>query len=853
MRNDLTHPNEYVIGTTLRFLCKIKEPEILETLVPPIVQNLEHRHSFVRRHAILTIYSIYHLHGLKHLIPEAPNIIYDFLKTEGDATAKRNAFIMLQDCAPDKAAKYLRSIIDEIPQSKHIFQLELLRLLKKLCTTYPSEKSKYLRVIASLMNSKSDAVLYQCATTLASLSSSPIAIQSAASSFVKLVINQSDANVKLIVLDRILDLQKRYPFFMQRMIMDVLRALQCTDIDIKKRVLNIALELVSVRNVDDVMALLKKEFLESHSKPVEQKKEGEYRKSIVRFISKVASKFQKVGEYGLHLLNYVSDSSGYEIIIFVRELVERNPDMREKILEKLTVILPTVNDPLVFRIALWILGTFSESKEQVFESVEAIKLSFKDLTIQKPTESVPDDAVSLSSIGSGEISSSRTSTIIGADGTYQTITYDTNDGRKSTKENKPVSALVQEGNYFLTSVASTTLSKLTLKYRTFSEVSDQDKHKMIAESMLIMCAFLRIGTSGDGGKIPMDDDTISRIKLCIRLLLNPPEKLKNVFVEGTRDAYASILKEKKGEADKKLEEERKELLSSNQPDTFINFSHLKGVNYDAFHFEEDDMLERNSGSKKDDSSPLHRVIQLTGFSDPVYAEATVTNQQYDIILNIMIVNTTRKTLQNVSLELSTIGDLKIVERPQSYILAPLSRQNIKVTVKMSSTETGVIFGNIVFDEAGGNDSSYVVLNDVHVDIMNYIHPSTCSDLKFRSMWQEFEWENKIPIGCSVEGVGLREFLDFILEVSHLGCLTPLNALNGDCEFLSANLCAKSTFGEDALANISIEKTAAGTIEGFIRIRSKTQGIALSLGTQITSKRAEFENRLKEEQKKVKKD
>ena len=42
-----------------------------------------------------------------------------------------------------------------------------------------------------------------------------------------------------------------------------------------------------------------------------------------------------------------------------------------------------------------------------------------------------------------------------------------------------------------------------------------------------------------------------------------------------------------------------------------------------------------------------------------------------------------------------------------------------------------------------------------------------------------------------------------------------------------------TPGEDALANLSIEKTEAGTISGHVRIRSKTQGIALSLGDRIT--------------------
>jgi len=42
------------------------------------------------------------------------------------------------------------------------------------------------------------------------------------------------------------------------------------------------------------------------------------------------------------------------------------------------------------------------------------------------------------------------------------------------------------------------------------------------------------------------------------------------------------------------------------------------------------------------------------------------------------------------------------------------------------------------------------------------------------------------------------------------------------------------FGEDALVNVSVEKKEDGKLGGYIRIRSKTQGIALSLGDRITA-------------------
>lgn len=59
---DLQHPNEFIRGSTLRFLCKLKESELLEPLMPAIRACLEHRHSYVRRNAVLAIYTIYRYH-----------------------------------------------------------------------------------------------------------------------------------------------------------------------------------------------------------------------------------------------------------------------------------------------------------------------------------------------------------------------------------------------------------------------------------------------------------------------------------------------------------------------------------------------------------------------------------------------------------------------------------------------------------------------------------------------------------------------------------------------------------------------------------------------------------------------
>lgn len=133
------------------------------------------------------------------------------------------------------------------------------------------------------------------------------------------------------------------------------------------------------------------------------------------------------------------------------------------------------------------------------------------------------------------------------------------------------------------------------------------------------------------------------------------------------------------------------------------------------------------------------------------------------------------------------------------------------------------------------------------------------------MWTEFEWENRVNVSTAMSYVNLmrrvhsslclasepREYLKHIMKSTNMSCLTPEGAMAGDSDFLSANLYARSLFGrrllaslvssnalivplgEDALANLSIERLESGTITGHVRIRSKTQGIALSLGDRIT--------------------
>uniref|UniRef100_A0A0K6S8R1 Clathrin/coatomer adaptor adaptin-like N-terminal domain-containing protein n=1 Tax=Chromera velia CCMP2878 TaxID=1169474 RepID=A0A0K6S8R1_9ALVE len=122
LRNDLMHPNEFIRGSTLRLLCKVRYFKLLEPLVEPICRNLVHRHNYVRRNAVMCVYSLVKAFGAD-VIPHAPEAIEELLLVEGDLSTKRNAFLFLIHCAQERAVNYLLSVQDALPGLGDIFQL----------------------------------------------------------------------------------------------------------------------------------------------------------------------------------------------------------------------------------------------------------------------------------------------------------------------------------------------------------------------------------------------------------------------------------------------------------------------------------------------------------------------------------------------------------------------------------------------------------------------------------------------------------------------------------------------------------------------------------------------------------
>ena len=318
-------------------------------------------------------------------------------------------------------------------------------------------------------------------------------------------------------------------------------------------------------------------------------------------------------------------------------------------------------------------------------------------------------------------SSNTNSRTVTADGSYATqsalsVTIKVD----KTANIPPLRQYLLNGEFFIGTALANCLVKLALRYRQVVGAGKQS-NSFIAQSMLILTSILHLGKS----KLitqTINDDDFERIALCLMVLTNFCSQngvnveletlLKEIFLSEMRSSLDSMLTSTKSEQEEAKHELKSKKNKCVESDDHLIFTQLMSKNSETMENQFDVSLSQaiagyvgptattalgQKGSNVADllsASKLSKVTQLTGFSDPVYAECYVNVNQYDICLDVLIVNQSSDTLQNCTLELATLGDLKLVEKPQPLVLAPHDFANIKASVKVASTENGIIFGNI---------------------------------------------------------------------------------------------------------------------------------------------------------------
>lgn len=222
-----------------------------------------------------------------------------------------------------------------------------------------------------------------------------------------------------------------------------------------------------------------------------------------------------------------STFASLETILFIREVIEVHPEHRATIFEKICQQLGEMRSHLVIRVALWIIGEYAISQEEVQKAFSAVKRNVGSLPIYP--ESGIDFEEQSTEKGEQEEAKEKapkiiTKTVILADGSYGTQTVVvTEDAAKLAAQGESEAsylplrkALLQTEDDYLASCLAITLTKLAIKSKKNLSKSYQQNS---IDAILIVCAMLKEHQNPKTlkGK-KLDKDSMQRMQLCLKIL-----------------------------------------------------------------------------------------------------------------------------------------------------------------------------------------------------------------------------------------------------------------------------------------------------------------------------------------------
>ena len=373
---------------------------------------------------------------------------------------------------------------------------------------------------------------------------------------------ESDNNVKLIVLDRLLALRDvpSQEKILQELAMDVLRILATPDLEVRRKTLNLGVELVTGRTVNEMVEVLKKEVGKTHNTG-EHEDTGKYRQLLVRTLHSISIKFPDVaGTIIPVLMEFLSDTNemaATDVLVFVREAIQRFPELRTQIIERLLSAVPTIRSMTVHRHTLWILGEYATTVDEITGVVGSIRTSLGELPIVESilrTRAGEEGSDENGPVPQQQMPSQHRVT---ADGTYATQSAFSTGGTGGTGStdmdaSTPLRKYLKNGNFYIGSVIANTLVKMAFRY--FDLVKDKaTQNRFSGEAMLIISSIVHLGKSDLASK-PMTEDDYDRMMICLHVINERSQLLSQVFTSKCREALSHMLTvkaEEEEEANKK--------------------------------------------------------------------------------------------------------------------------------------------------------------------------------------------------------------------------------------------------------------------------------------------------------------
>ncbi len=536
---------------------------------------------------------------------------------DSDVATKRNAFLVLSKLDPKESLLVTKEILhnNDINELADLFTMALVENLKALCTIFPREKSKILKLLIDFSNHKSHSVLFEIGTSLISLSSNPHTIRTSVNILCNLLQEQKDNNKLIVILKKLIEVKNKYRDILEEQILSFVIILDsgCTT-ELRKLLFELISELIRESNISKVFEIFISNF-NKFKNVNETELITEFKNMILmcmyRNIKKFPSTINKI--YPTFLLEkcllYDSKNSFTDNqILIIRDLFYIFPqNFRDEFLNKIINSFEDITSSEIMQTCIWILAEYSSEIKTIKKAFDLIMKNIGDLSL-----------VYSEKIGSEELDPQKlnekkviTKTIILPDGTYgtQTIQMDSSEYNKQ-KDNKFLRKFILETNFFFSTNLVVAITRMVVNLYYLDIETRENFNTYFYNTLNIICAILKL----ESEKIFKDPDNVSRIIMCLEFLTKCDFDQFSQWINESRAIYDKHYQDVIGSLskDKNYSNKKKKV----DFDESINFRHVKPYDPENFDIIEDETNEESlDHNKNEDSIKKNKFIEVLTGSD----------------------------------------------------------------------------------------------------------------------------------------------------------------------------------------------------------------------------------------------
>ena len=861
IRKDLDSPNEYIRGRTLRLLTKLPYKEILENVKAAVFENIKHSHPYVRSNAIMCVLSFIDNFGVDIVPDSLPDDLKDIILKDNDTATRRNAYVLYSRISPMESLSLTQEIMEnnEISELGDLFALCIVENLRKLNKIFPQRSSTFIHLLLELSVHKSHSVLFEIGSLLLEISSNPNVVSSAVNILCSLLHEERDNNTLIIIIKKLYAIKNRHGEILQEQILTFANLINLNyAIELRKLSFELIDELITESTITQVFDKFMVIFTQLNSV-----NESEYtidlKNSMLKCMLKNIIKFPNIDKmYPLFVLEknltFKKDKLYvYSQINSIKELFlvySKNEIILKEMLNKIIKMFEEIDQYEIMETCIWILANYSSELILLKQTFDLIMKNLGDLDFEyfNENENILENNDE-NHIKNDNGKRTITKTVVLPDGTYGTVTevLDIKEIKKQ-KEIKYLRKFLLETTFYFSANLVSALTNIIFKMKKLNF----DKYKVYYYNTInIICSILKMNSK----LVYKDPDNTNHIQMCLKFLLTNNDTIYEEWNQYMQKYENSLkLAQDKSKLEEELSLKKNKDFKNNQPDDFISFRHCKMYDPDNFEVDDDDNININKnsnieneddeenkednsinslnfGNNRETSNKKRRFIEvLSGTEDPLFVESVVNIYTFDLSIEFTIKNRSKNSLQNVSLQLFVPKEFSVIEKPPVFSLEPNETVHVRSSVKFTKTINAYIFGQISFNNFKG-ENSFMHLSGLFIELLS-TYKENISDLDFRKNWNDYTWEHNVMIVSRKNS--FSQCINELIKGLKMTLVFPktLEMINDDYPFMVANLYAKTKLGENALVNISVEKSKDNKIIGTCVIRSKTKDFMTGLGEKI---------------------